>query len=40
MRIFLASLAVAAALMCGATSPAWADFDDGWTAYEAGDYAT
>ena len=33
-------LLIAAALICGAAAPAWADFDDGWAAYEAGDYAT
>ena len=40
MRTFLTPLALAAALICGAAAPAWADVDDGFTAYEAGDYAT
>jgi len=40
MRTFLTPLALATALICGAAAPAWADFDDGWAAYEAGDYAT
>ena len=40
MRAFLASLALAVALICGAISPAWADYWDGVAAYDAGDYAT
>ena len=39
MRRILATLAVAGALLFSAGS-AWADFDDGWAAYESGDYAT
>jgi TPR repeat protein len=33
-------LLLAAALICGAISPTWADFDNGVAAYERGDYAT
>ena len=40
MRTFATRLLLAAALICGAAAPAWADFDDGVAAYEAGDYAT
>ena len=39
MRRILATLAVVGALLFSAGS-AWADFDDGWAAYERGDYAT
>jgi TPR repeat protein len=40
MRALVTKLLLAAALICSAAAPAWADFDDGFTAYEAGDYAT
>ena len=33
-------LALIAALVAGLAAPAWADFDDGWAAYERGDNAT
>ncbi len=39
MRRILATLAVVGALLSSAGS-AWADFDDGWAAYERGDYTT
>ena len=39
MRRIAATLAVVGALLFSAGS-AWADFDDGWAAYERGDYAT
>jgi uncharacterized protein len=38
MRRILAPLAVVALLFSAGS--AWADFDDGWAAYERGDYAT
>jgi len=40
MRRIATALALAAALICGAAAPAWADFYDGLAAYDAGDYAT
>ena len=40
MRDLSVKLLLAAALICGAAAPAWADLDDGATAFEAGDYAT
>jgi uncharacterized protein len=40
MRALTIKFLLAAALICGAAAPAWADFDDGLTAYYAGDYAT
>jgi hypothetical protein len=40
MRDLSVELLLAAALICGAAAPAWADFDDGVAAYIAGDYAT
>ena len=40
MRDLSVKLLLAAALICGAAVPAWADLDDGATAFEAGDYAT
>jgi TPR repeat protein len=40
VRALLTPLALAAALMCGAAVPAWADFYDGVAAYETGDYTT
>ena len=39
MRRILATLAVVVALLFSVGS-AWADFDDGFAAYERGDYAT
>ncbi len=40
----LAGLALIAALCAGVTlgltAPAWAGFDEGWAAYNRGDYAT
>jgi hypothetical protein len=40
MRDLSVEALLAAALMCGAASPAWADSDDGWAAYLDGDYAS
>ena len=40
MRDLSVRVLLAAALICGAAAPAWADFLDGWEAYHAGDYAT
>jgi TPR repeat protein len=40
MRDLSVELLLAAALICGAAAPAWADFDDGVAALRAGDYAT
>ncbi len=39
MRRIAATLAIVVALLFGA-GPAWADFWDGWAAYESGGYAT
>ena len=39
MRCIAATLAVVGALLFSGGS-AWADFWDGWAAYESGDYAT
>ena len=38
MRRIAATLAVVALLFSAGS--AWADFDDGWAAYDRGDYAT
>jgi len=40
MRDLSVRVLLAAALICSAAVPAWADFDDGLAAYNAGDYAT
>jgi len=34
MRDLSVRVLLAAALICGAAAPAWADYDDGWAAFE------
>ena len=40
MRDLSVRVLLAAALICGAIAPAWADYWDGKAAYKAGDYTT
>ena len=40
MRDLSVRVLLAAALICGAAAPAWADYWDGKAAYKVGDYAT